>query len=179
MTDAIKGHVRLAIASHVISPLLDDCVRDFHKACPLATLEIEVMASRQVQARLADSAVSVGICLALNRQERLEYRRLFSEYFGIFCGRSHHSFTASRISAPRRCAAKARSVSSPSQMSDALRPVSVMRARLGLSDRLVGSSPNLEEVRRMISAGLGVGPLPVHVARPDVEAGVLWRLAPL
>ncbi|OJH44226.1 LysR family transcriptional regulator [Paracoccus sp. SM22M-07] len=177
VTDAIKGHVRLAIASHVISPLLDDCVRDFHKACPLATLEIEVMASRQVQARLADSAVSVGICLALNRQERLEYRRLFSEYFGIFCGRSHHLYGQQDIG-PEALRGESSVSFVTDQMSDALRPVTVMRARLGLSDRLVGSSPNLEEVRRMISAGLGVGPLPVHVARPDVEAGVLWRLPP-
>lgn len=177
VTDVIKGHVRLAIASHVISPLLDDCVRDFHKACPLATLEIEVMASRQVQARLVDRAVSVGICLALNRQQRLEYRRLFTEYFGIFCGRSHHLYGQSDIGVDAL-----RGESSVSfvtdQMTDALRPVTLLRAELGLSDHLVGSSPNLEEVRRMICAGLGVGPLPVHVARPDVESGLLWRLPP-
>jgi DNA-binding transcriptional LysR family regulator len=30
----------------------------------------------------------------------------------------------------------------------------------------------------MIVAGLGIGPLPLHVARRDVEAGLLWRLPP-
>ncbi len=30
----------------------------------------------------------------------------------------------------------------------------------------------------MIVAGLGVGPLPLHVAARDVEAGLLWRLPP-
>lgn len=30
----------------------------------------------------------------------------------------------------------------------------------------------------MIIAGLGVGPLPVHVAQGDVDSGVLWRLPP-
>ena len=177
VTDVIKGHVRLAIASHVISPLLDDCIRDFHKACPFATLEIEVMASRQVQSRLVDRAVSVGICLALNRQRPLEYQRLFSEYFGIFCGRSHHLYGQRNIGIEAL-----RGESSVSfvtdQMSDALRPVTLMRAELGLSDHLVGQSPNLEEVRRMICAGLGVGPLPVHVARPDLDSGLLWRLPP-
>jgi DNA-binding transcriptional LysR family regulator len=177
VTDVIKGHVRLAIASHVISPLLDDCVRDFHKACPLATLEIEVMASRQVQERLVDKAVSVGICLSLNRQAPLEYRRMFTEYFGIFCGRSHHLYGQQHIGVDAL-----RGESSVSfvtdQMSDALRPVTLMRAELGLSDHLVGSSPNLEEVRRMICSGLGVGPLPIHVARPDLESGLLWRLPP-
>ena len=30
----------------------------------------------------------------------------------------------------------------------------------------------------MITAGLGIGPLPIHVARRDVEDGLLWRLPP-
>ncbi len=30
----------------------------------------------------------------------------------------------------------------------------------------------------MIVAGLGIGPLPLHVARRDVEDGLLWRLPP-
>ncbi|MGM0585600.1 MAG: LysR substrate-binding domain-containing protein, partial [Pseudomonadota bacterium] len=37
---------------------------------------------------------------------------------------------------------------------------------------------HLEEVRRMILAGLGVGPLPLHVVREDVEARRLHRLPP-
>ncbi|TGT34654.1 LysR family transcriptional regulator, partial [Mesorhizobium sp. M4B.F.Ca.ET.169.01.1.1] len=42
----------------------------------------------------------------------------------------------------------------------------------------VGVSSSLEEVRRMIVAGLGIGPLPLHVARRDVADGMLWRLPP-
>lgn len=30
----------------------------------------------------------------------------------------------------------------------------------------------------MILAGLGIGPLPLHVARRDVDDGLLWRLPP-
>lgn len=30
----------------------------------------------------------------------------------------------------------------------------------------------------MILAGLGIGPLPLHVARRDVADGLLWRLPP-
>ena len=53
-----------------------------------------------------------------------------------------------------------------------------MRAEADLDDRVVGTSANLEEVRRMILAGLGIGPLPVHVVRRDVEDGMLWQLPP-
>ena len=30
----------------------------------------------------------------------------------------------------------------------------------------------------MIVAGLGVGPLPIHVVRRDIEDGLLWRIPP-
>src|SRR5699024_1482377 len=42
--------------------------------------------------------------------------------------------------------------------------------------RVIGTSWNLEEVRRMIVAGLGIGPLPIRVVGRDVRDGLLWQL---
>lgn len=53
-----------------------------------------------------------------------------------------------------------------------------MRAEADLEDRAVGTSANLDEVRRMIIAGLGLGPLPVHVVKRDIREGLLWQLLP-
>ena len=39
-------------------------------------------------------------------------------------------------------------------------------------------SSNLEEIRRMVIAGLGIGALPVHVVEREVQDGVLYRLPP-
>jgi DNA-binding transcriptional LysR family regulator len=36
----------------------------------------------------------------------------------------------------------------------------------------------LEEVKRLIIAGFGFGPLPIHVVEDDVRKGLLWRLPP-
>ncbi|MCY1251585.1 LysR substrate binding domain protein [compost metagenome] len=63
-------------------------------------------------------------------------------------------------------------------IADALRPVALLRSEAKLNANVVGVSSSLEEVRRMIMAGLGVGPLPLHVARRDVADGALWRLPP-
>ena len=63
-------------------------------------------------------------------------------------------------------------------MTDVLRPIALLRAQAELGEHVVGVSSHLEEVRRMIVAGLGIGPLPIHVARRDVDAGQLWRLPP-
>jgi DNA-binding transcriptional LysR family regulator len=36
----------------------------------------------------------------------------------------------------------------------------------------------MEEVRRMIIAGIGIGVIPIHIAARDEQDGLLWRLPP-
>ncbi len=67
---------------------------------------------------------------------------------------------------------------STDQLSDALAPVAVLRAREGMKGKVIATSPHLEEVRRLINAGLGIGPLPIHVVQNAMERGQLWRLPP-
>ena len=45
-------------------------------------------------------------------------------------------------------------------------------------ENLAGVSTNLEEIRRMVMAGIGIGALPIHVAERDVRDGLLFRLPP-
>jgi DNA-binding transcriptional LysR family regulator len=177
VTDEVSGHVRIAMASHVVCPLFDRALRDFHEANPRATLSIEILPSRESLAAVTGRQASLAVCLVHTRSARLEYRRLYREFFGFFCGPEHELFGREGLS-PEHLHGQ-RSVSFVTdQMDDALRPVAILRATAGLDQRIVGTSANLEEVRRMIIAGLGIGPLPIHVARPDIEAGRLWRLPP-
>ncbi|MEZ5867417.1 MAG: LysR family transcriptional regulator [Defluviimonas denitrificans] len=39
--DEVRGHVSIAMASHVVSPLLDSALSEFHRAHPAATLSID------------------------------------------------------------------------------------------------------------------------------------------
>lgn len=173
----VRGHVRIAIASHVVCPLLDATLCAFHADYPAATLSLEVSASRIAVENVLARRVSFAICLLKDRNPKLEYARMFREYFGLFCGPSHPFFGREGLSMADLAGQPSVSFVTD-QMDDALRPVTLMRAAAGLDDRVVGTSPNLEEVRRMIVAGLGVGPLPIHVVREDVERGRLWRLPP-
>ncbi len=175
--EEVQGHVTIAIASHVVCPLLNEALREFHARHPAATLSIDVSASREALEKVLLRRVSFAVCLVRDRNPKLEYRRLFREFFGLFCGPSHPLFGCKGL--PTTDLAGQPSVSFVTdQMNDALRPVTLMRAAAGLEDRVVGSSSNLEEVRRMIVAGLGIGPLPLHVVREDVAMGRLWRLPP-
>lgn len=175
--DAVRGHVHIMMASHVVCPLFDEALTAFHAAHGAATLSIEVTASRDALAAVLARRASLAVCLVRDRSPKLEYRRLYREFFGLFCGPAHPLF--GREGLTKADIAGQSSVSFVTdRMSDALRPVAIMRAEAELDDRIVGTSANLEEVRRMIIAGLGIGPLPVHAVRRDIEDGQLWQLPP-
>lgn len=177
MDEEITGHVKLALASHVVSPLLDDILSEFHQHHPQATIAIEVMTSREALAAVLQRQAGFAICLVHQKDERLAYARLFREYFGLFCGPKHRLYGRNDLSISDLSGETSVSFQTD-RLADALRVVTLMRARAQLEERVVGVSSNLEEVRRMIVAGLGIGPLPIHVAAADVAAGQLWRLPP-
>ena len=160
MDEEVSGHVTLALASHVVSPVLDEVLAGFHQRHPKATLGIEVMTSRDVIQAVRQRQASVGICLVHQKHPQLDYNRLFREYFGFFCGPRHRLFGKRNLKL-----ADLRGETSVSfktdRLTDALRPVALIRAEARLDDRVVGVSSSLEEVRRMIVAGLGIGPLPI------------------
>lgn len=175
--EEVTGHVTLALASHVVSPLLDEVLSRFHQRHRSATLSIDVLTSSDAIQAVRQRQASLSICLVHEKQPHLDYTRLFREYFGLYCGPRHRLFGHGNLAL-----ADLRGETSVSfktdRLTDALRSVALLRAQAQLEDRVVGVSSSLEEVRRMIIAGLGIGALPIHVAQRDVEAELLWRLPP-
>ena len=177
MTDEVRGHVRLAMASHVICPLFDRVLAEFHADHPGATLSINVERSADALAAVAARSATAAICLVHRRDPGLEYRRVYREFFGLFCGPPHPLF--GRHGLTRADLAGHSTVSfETDRLHDALRSVTMLRAESDLNEQIIGTSSHLEEVRRMVIAGLGIGPLPLHVVARDVADGLLWRLPP-
>jgi DNA-binding transcriptional LysR family regulator len=120
---------------------------------------------------------SFGVCLVHRPHPRLSYEVMFREHFGFFCGPTHRLYQQRGLSL-----ADLREESFVSfktdRISDALSPVAMLRAREKIEDRIIATSSHLEEVRRMIVAGLGIGVLPIHVVERDQREGTLWRLPP-
>lgn len=173
----ITGSVRIAMASHVFTPLLDDTLRQFHADHPTPTFQIAVETSAGVAQAVNDQNASMGICLVNRRLPRLEYQIIYREFFGFFCGPGHPLFGRDHLSMNDLRGHAAVSFDTD-DLADALRPVALLRRQHQLNQSFVGYSSHLEEVRRMIMCGLGIGPLPVHVADRDVRDGLLWRLPP-
>ncbi|MCR6497701.1 LysR family transcriptional regulator [Shinella sp. CPCC 101442] len=173
----LTGHIEIALASHVVCPLLDEALAAFHSAFPQVTLSLSVASSNDVVAAVLNRDACFGICLMQERHPRLEYDVLFRESFGYFCGARHPLFGKKDL--PISTLRQEPYVSfKTDQMSGALWPVALLRQQEGFEGQTVGTSSHLEEVKRLIIAGFGFGPLPIHVVEEDVRAGRLWRLPP-
>ena len=174
LIDRSPGKFRLTTAGQVLER---EAIEIHGAILRLGTLSIDVTASRYAIENLTARHASLAVCLVHDRSPKLRYRRMFQEYFGLFCGPSHPLFGKENLTIADLAGHSSVSFVTD-QMDDALRPVTLMRAEAHLSDRVVGTSAHLEEVRRMIIAGLGIGPLPIHVVRRDLEDGQLWQLPP-
>jgi DNA-binding transcriptional LysR family regulator len=173
----VTGHVTIALASHVVCPLFDAVLAGFLADHPGATVSLEVMPSRDALALVGARRASLAVCLMPLRPAGVVSDLLYRESFGLFCGRSHPLFGAQSLPAGALAGQAVVSFQTDRE-GDALGEVTALRRRLGMGERVVGSSAHLEEVRRMIEAGIGIGPLPLHVVAQDVAAGRLWQLPP-
>ncbi len=177
VTDEVTGHVRLAVASHVVCPVFDQVLAEFHTQHPRATLSLSVLGSSEALASVSARTASLAVCLVHRRDPKLEYMRLYREFFGLFCGPSHPLFGRENLQKTDLAGQSAVSFETD-RLHDALRSVTLLRAESELSEKIIGTSSHLEEVRRMVIAGLGIGPLPLHVVARDVRDDLLWRLPP-
>jgi DNA-binding transcriptional LysR family regulator len=58
----------------------------------------------------------------------------------------------------------------------ALEPMMALRDGAGLGRTISGTSGDFTEVCRMITAGIGIGVLPVHAVTREIEEETLWQI---
>ncbi|MEQ8177057.1 MAG: LysR family transcriptional regulator [Amphiplicatus sp.] len=173
----VCGRVALSMATHVTSPIVDKALSDFQSLHPQASIAISVASSRAVVDAVEARRGAFGICLVREQLPDLHYTHLFREHFSFFCGPTHRLFGVKGLALEDLKGERSVSFDTD-QISDVLRPVALLRERAALEAHPAGVSNNLEEVRRMTIAGLGIAPLPIHVVERDVRDGLLWRLPP-
>ena len=176
-TKEVSGEISIHLASHVITPLLDNLLTETKSLYPKVAFSIKTATSAMVTTAVFDRIASFGICLVNRPLPDLKYDVLYCEFFGFYCGPPHALFGCKNLTMEDL---RDRDVVSfdTDDLNDALRPVALLRNEWDLAQRVVGRSSQLEEVRRMVQCGLGVGSLPIHVVERDVQDGMLWRLPP-
>jgi len=177
LEDEVTGQISIAVASHVVSPHFDAVLERFNALYPRARYTISTMDSADVIAHLQQNRVTFGICLFQQQPTGLEARVLYREFFGFFCGPPHRLYGRENIDASELKNEDAVSFQTD-ELDGPLSGVAHLRRRLGMRSDPKGLSSSLPEVRRMIVANIGIGALPVHVARKDVQSGLLWQVPP-
>lgn len=173
----LRGHLSIAITSSVISEHFDDFLNRFSKAHPGVTYSFAVHESDEIERMVTLNQSSFGICLLSRIPRTLKTLVLYNEYFGLFCGARHRLFHAETISEEDLEGEPFVAFQTEAQ-GGPLEAISILRSRLTLSRSWRGVSSSLNEIRRLIMANVGIGALPLHVARQDVAAGHIRQLPP-
>lgn len=176
-TDEVTGTVKLALVSGVENAFFDTLLSDFHRQHPKVSFDIEIKSSKAVQQVVLEKSASMGVCLIHDAHPNLQHDVLYRSHFGLFCGPGHPLFGKRDLEFEDMRGHASISFRTD-QLWDALRPVALLRALHKLDNQVIGYTSDLGEARRMIMAGIGFGPLPIHVAERFVRRGNLWRLPP-
>ncbi len=176
--ETVVGKVRILTVSRIQSRCYDDFLAEFHQQHPRVELEIEVLRSSDIVSALLQKTASFGVSLCRTPQQRLEQRILLQQRFAYFCGKRHRLFGRTDLSLSDLQSENFVSFTSD-QIGGSLSPLTVFRDQQGFTGRIVASSTSIDEIRRLVGAGYGIGCLPEHLMAADVRAGKVWRLPPM
>lgn len=170
-TKRVEGIVRIQLVSAIVSPEFDEAIASFHRRHPDIHIEIRVSPWRQVLDALERGEVEVGIGYDSAVRAGLVYEPLFVERQQLYCARSHPLF-GYRINQLKELKDEGFVLTGE----DELESITNLRRRYGLGARQTGLAEDINEARRLIVCGVGVGFLPVPAVRAEVDRGVLWPL---
>lgn len=169
------GEVRIQIISNLESPLINEALRLYHQRHPSVTWVVEVQNSQDTIKRIQAEKGGIGFCLLSRPVFSLNCELMFREEFSVYCGAEHPFFGRKEVE-KRELRQESFVSFTCATEGMGLEPMAVLSQSLGLGERISGQSPNLEEVRRMIVAGLGIGILPLTAVHDEVAKGLLWPL---
>jgi DNA-binding transcriptional LysR family regulator len=167
----IAGHLRLFMISNIVVPELDHAITAFRARFPAVHVAIEIGPVEAVGRALLRGDADIGISSDQLRRPQLHYDPLFREVQRAYCGRSFHLFGkhVPRLEPLENEPFVTAGIDEPLELVE-------FRNRHGLGRRTAGSANHLDEVRRLIQLGIGIGFLPERIAEPAVAAGQLWPL---
>ena len=173
--DNVTGHVSISTPTHAESIVIDRSLLRFHQTHPKATVSIQVVSSGDVITSVKRKAASCGFGLVTSRSTKLNYDVIYRERFGLYCGSGSSLYGRDDISMEEICAQPY--VTFPTdEVGGELHNFAITRKKYGIDSPPVSQSYHLEELRRLIEIGVGIGPHPIHVAQRFVDQGRLWLL---
>ncbi len=175
--DNIQGELKIEIASHLRCPAFDSTLAEYHSLFPNVIFNINTYPSADIVSHVVDGELRIGLSNKKLAKTGVRCDFLGYEQMGFYCGHTHACFGKEGLSIEDIRGLPYISFESD-QPGEGLDAIAQFREQQQFWGKLVGISSNLEEVRRMIIAGLGFGALTVESAKPYVAQGLLWPLPP-
>lgn len=170
-TKRVDGIVRMQIVSGLVSPEFDEAIASFHRRHPAIHIEIRVSPWRQVLDALERGEVEIGVGYDSSVRGSLMYEPLLVERQQLYCSRSNPYF-GHRMSRIHELKDEGFVLTGD----DEIELITHLRRRYRLGSRVSGLAEDINEARRLIVQGVGIGFLPVLAAEDEVARGRLWPL---
>jgi LysR family transcriptional regulator, transcriptional activator for bauABCD operon len=170
-TKRVEGIVRIQIVSGLISPEFDEAIASFHRRHPDIHIEIRVSPWRQLLDALEQGEVEIGVGYDSSVRGSLMYEPLLVERQQLFCSRSNPYF-GYRVSRLHELKDEGFVLTGD----DEIELITHLRRRYRLGTKVSGLAEDINEARRLILQGVGIGFLPILAAEADVARGRLWPL---
>jgi DNA-binding transcriptional LysR family regulator len=170
-TRRVEGIVRIQMVSAIVSPELDEAIASFHRRNPDIHVEIRVSPWRRVLDALDRGEVEIGVGYDGGDRGSLVYEPLFVERQQLYCARSHPLFgyRVARLN-------ELRDEGFVLTGDDEIETITRLRRRYRLGTKVNGLAEDVNEARRLIVNGVGIGFLPILAAKDEVAAGKLWPI---
>lgn len=170
-TKRVAGIVRIQIVSGLVSAEFDEAIASFHRRHPGIHIEIRVSPWRQVLDAIEQGEVEIGVGYDSAVRGSLLYEPLLVERQQLYCSRSNPYF-GYRVSRLQELKEEGFVLTGD----DELEIITHLRRRYRLGTQVSGLAEDINEARRLIVNGVGIGFLPVLAAEEDVRKGRLWPL---
>jgi len=170
-TKRVEGIVRIQIVSGLVSVEFDEAIASFHRRNPEIHIEIRVSPWRQVLDALERGEVEIGVGYDNGVRGSLMYEPLLVERQQLYCARSHPYF-GHRVSRFNELKDEGFVLTGD----DEIELITQLRRRYRLGTEVNGLAEDINEARRLIVHGVGIGFLPIYVAEDDVTKGRLWPM---
>ena len=170
-TKRVEGIVRIQIVWGLVSPELDEAIASFHRRNPAIHIEIRVSPWRQVLDALERGEVEVGVGYDSGVRGSLMYEPLLVERQQLYCSRDNPYF-GHRMNRLHELKDEGFVLTGD----DEIELITHLRRRYRLGGNVTGQAEDINEARRLIVQGVGIGFLPVLAAENDVARGRLWPI---
>lgn len=170
-TKRVEGIVRIQIVSGLVSEEFDEAIASFHRRNPGIHIEIRVSPWRQVLDALEQGEVEIGVGYDGGVRGALTYEPLLAERQQLYCSR-HHPYFGYRVSRLQELKDEGFVLTGD----DEFDLVTNLRRRYRLGSKISGLAEDINEAKRLIVHGVGIGFLPVLAAESDVARGRLWPM---